>query len=162
MTFFISWGFAERQILKKWKWSHLLNRVEYFDKFLLKHWYWQDLAQEIAKWHFSLDEALPSSKFWKSYNGAISWTEWKLWWNFATHWYWQDVPHEIVKWHLRLVEFLPRFKFWIKNETIAKWYLSSVEALKSAKFWKSENGVVSWTEWNILIDFYVNIYIDKI
>ena len=31
------------------------------------------------KWHFSLVEALPSSKFWKSNNGAISWTEW----NFA-------------------------------------------------------------------------------
>ena len=40
--------------------------------------------------------------------------------------------------------------------------LSSVEALPSAKFWKSENGLISWTEWNILIDFCVNIDIIKI
>ena len=49
-----------------------------------------------------------------------------------------------------------------KSETIAKWHLSSVEALPSAKFWKSENGLVSWIEYNILIDFCVNIDIDKI
>ena len=65
-------------IMKKWKWPYLLNWVEYFDKLLRKHWYWQDLAQEIAKWHFSLVEALPSSKFWKSDNSAISWTEWNI------------------------------------------------------------------------------------
>ena len=52
--------------------------VEYFDKLLRKHWYWQDLDQEIAKWHFSLVEALPSSKFWKSDKSAISWTEWDI------------------------------------------------------------------------------------
>ena len=45
---------------------------------------------------------------------------------------------------------------------IAKWHLSSVEALLSAKIWKSENGPISWTEWNILINFYINIDIDKI
>ena len=45
---------------------------------------------------------------------------------------------------------------------IAKWHLSSVEALPSAKFWKSENGSISWTEWNILMNFCVNIDIDKI
>ena len=83
MTFIIGWGFAERQILKKWKWHYLLNWVEYFDKLLRKHWHWQDLSQAIAKWHFSLVEALPSSKFWKSDNGAIFWTEGILWWNFA-------------------------------------------------------------------------------
>ena len=38
MTFIIGRGFAERQILKKWKWSYLLNWVEYFDKLLRKHW----------------------------------------------------------------------------------------------------------------------------
>ena len=48
-----------------------------------------------------------------------------------------------------------------KSETIAKWHLSSVEALPSARFWKSENGFISWTEWNILIDFCVNIDIIK-
>ena len=52
MTFIIGRGFAERQILKKWQWPILLNWVEYFDKLLPKHWYWQDLAQEIGKWHF--------------------------------------------------------------------------------------------------------------
>ena len=47
-------------------------------------------------------------------------------------------------------------------QRIAKWHLSSVEALSSVKFWKSENGPISWTEWNILIDFCVNIEFDKI
>ena len=47
MTFILGWGFAVCQILKKWKWSYLLNCVEYFDKLLRKHWYWQDLAQEL-------------------------------------------------------------------------------------------------------------------
>ena len=85
MIFFIGRGFAEHQILKKWKWPCLLNRVEYFDKLLHKHWYWQDLAQEIAKWHFLLVEALPSSKFCKSDNGAISWTEWNIVMKFCIH-----------------------------------------------------------------------------
>ena len=44
MTFIIGRGFAERQILKKCKMHYLLNWVEYFDKLLRKHWYWQDLA----------------------------------------------------------------------------------------------------------------------
>ena len=48
MTFIIGRGFTERQILKKWKWLYLLNWVEYFDKLLRKHWYWKDLAPEIA------------------------------------------------------------------------------------------------------------------
>ena len=48
MTFIIGRGFAERQILKKWKCPYLLNWVEYFNKLLHKHWYWQDLAQEIV------------------------------------------------------------------------------------------------------------------
>ena len=34
------------------------------------------------------------------------------------------------------------------------------QILKKKK--KSENGLISWTEWNILIDFCVNIDIDKI
>ena len=45
---------------------------------------------------------------------------------------------------------------------IAKWHLPSVEALPSAKFWKCENGHISWAEWNILINFCINIDIDKI
>ena len=233
MTFIIGRGFAERQILKKWKWPYLLNWVEYFDKLLRKHWYWQDLAQEIAKWHFSLVEALPSSKFWKSDNGAISWTEWNIVMEFCMHididkmypmrlsndiWDWlsfcrgsnSEKSETIAKWHLSSVEVLPSAKFWKsdngaiswtewnivmefcmhididkmypmrlsndiwdwlsfcrgsnseKSETIAKWHLSSVEVLPSAKFWKSENGLISWTEWNILIDFCINIDIIKI
>ena len=74
MTFIIGRGFAELQILKKWKWPYLLNWVEYFDKLLRKHWYWQYLAQQIANLHFFLLEALSSSKHWKSENGPISWT----------------------------------------------------------------------------------------
>ena len=85
MTFVIGRGFAERQILKKWKLLYLINWLEYFDKLLRKHWYWQDLAQDIAKWHFSLVEALPSSKFWKSDNGAISWIEWNIAMKFCIH-----------------------------------------------------------------------------
>ena len=72
MTCIIGRGFAERQILKKWNWLYLLNWVEYFDKLLRKHWYWQDLAKEIAKWHFLWVEASPNSKFWKSEYGPIS------------------------------------------------------------------------------------------
>ena len=105
MTFIIGRGFTERQIMKKWKWHYLLNWVEYFDNLLRKHLYWYDLAlrttfiliwsQKIAKWHFSLVEALPSSKFWKSDNGAISWTEEYCDEILHTHWYWQAVSHEI-------------------------------------------------------------------
>ena len=122
MTFIIGRGFAVRQILKKWKRPFLLNWVEYFDKLLRKYWYWQDLAQEIAKCYFSSVEVLPSSKFWKSENDPISWTEWNIAMKFCihigidkwkwpyllkwveycdeilqSHWYWHDVAHEIVK-----------------------------------------------------------------
>ena len=33
MTFIIGRGYAERQILKKWKWPYLLNWVEYLIDF---------------------------------------------------------------------------------------------------------------------------------
>ena len=85
MTFFIGRGFAEYQIHKKWKWPYLLNWVEYFVKLLRKHLYWQDLAQEIANWQFLLVEALPSSKFWESENGPISWTVKKIVMKFCIH-----------------------------------------------------------------------------
>ena len=85
MTFIIGQGFAERQILKKWKWPYLFNWVEYFDRFLGKHWNYQDLAQEIVKCHFSPVEVLSSSKFWKSENGPISWTEWNIVMKFCIH-----------------------------------------------------------------------------
>ena len=63
--------------------SITLNRLEYFDKILHTHWHWRHLVQEIAKWHLSLVEALPSSKFWKSENSRISWTEWNTLINFC-------------------------------------------------------------------------------
>ena len=39
MSFYIGLGFAELQILKKWKRPYLLNWVEYCDEFLHTHWY---------------------------------------------------------------------------------------------------------------------------
>ena len=39
MSFLIGWGFAELQILKKWKWPYLLILVEYCDEILQTHWY---------------------------------------------------------------------------------------------------------------------------
>ena len=147
---------------KTWKGPYVLNWVENFDKLLRKHWYWHDLAQGIAKWQVSLVEALPSSKFWKSYNGAISWTEWNIVMKLCIHididkMYSMRLSNGTWDW----LSFC-RGSNSEKSETIAKWHLSSVEALPSAKFWKSENGIISWTEWNILIDFCVNIDIIKI
>ena len=85
MTFIIDRGFAEWKLLKKWKWPHLLNWVQYFDKLLRKHWYWQDLAQEIVNRHFLSVEALPSSKFWKKKMKMALSLELRriLWWNCA-------------------------------------------------------------------------------
>ena len=134
MTFIIGRGFAERQILKKWEWPYLLNWVEYFDKLLRKHWYWQDLAQEIAKWHFSLVEALPSSKFWKSDNGAISWTEWNILMKFCIHIDIDKMYPMRLSMTLEIDWVFAEVQILKKNETIAKWHLSSVEALPSAKF----------------------------
>ena len=64
---------------------YLLKGVEYFDKLLRKHWYWQDLAQEIANWYFLSAEALPSSKFWKNENGPISRTVKNIVMKFCIH-----------------------------------------------------------------------------
>ena len=94
---------------------------------------------------FSLVEALPSSKFWKSDNGAISWTEWNIVMKFCIHididkMYPLKLSNDIWDW----LSFC-RDSNSDKCETIAIWYLSSVEALPSSKFWKSENGLISWT-----------------
>ena len=85
IIFIIGRGFAERQILKKWKLLYLLNWVKYFDKLLRKHWYWQDLAQEIAKWHFLKGRGFAELQILKSDNGAISWTEWNIVMKFCIH-----------------------------------------------------------------------------
>ena len=155
MTFVIGRGFAEHQILKKWKWPYLLNWVEYFAKPLRKHWYWQDLAKEIAKWHFSSIEALPSSKFWKSDNDAISWTEWNIVMKFCVHididkMYSIRMSSDIWDW--------PRFKFWKKGDFcnmtfIIGWGFAERQILKKWKWLYSLN---------IVIDFFVNIDIHKI
>ena len=147
MIFIIGRGFAECQILKKWKWPYLLIWVEYFDKLLRRHWYWQDLAQEIAKWHFSLVEALTSSKFWKSDNGDISWTEWNIVMKFCIHidinkMYPMRLSNDIWDW----LSFC-RGSNSEKSETIAKWHLPSVKPLPSANLWKSENGLISYQYW---------------
>ena len=137
MTFIIGRGFAECQILKQWKWPYLLNWVvEYFDKLLRKHWFWQDLAQEIANWHFLSGEALPSSKFWRSENGPISRTVKNIVMKFA----YTLVLRRCSQWCLGLVEVLPRFKFWKKSET----------------------GPTPWTFWYILIKFCIPITVDMI
>ena len=83
ITFIIGRGFAECQILKKWKWPYLLNWVEYFDKLLPKHWYWQDLAQKIANWHFYRSRLYRASNS-EKVKMALSVELWRiLWWNFA-------------------------------------------------------------------------------
>ena len=85
MTFIVGRGFVEYQILKKWRRFYLLNWVEYFDKLLRKHWYWQDLAEDIANWRFLSVEALPSSKYWKNETGPFSWTVKNIVMTFCIH-----------------------------------------------------------------------------
>ena len=65
--------------------SSTLKPMEYFDKILHTHWYWQDVAQEIVKCHLGLAEALPRFKFWKSENSPISRTEWNILINFCVN-----------------------------------------------------------------------------
>ena len=65
MPFVIGRVFAELQILKKSEKGSISNFLEYFDKILHTHYYWQDLDTGIAKCHLSSVEAMPRSKFWK-------------------------------------------------------------------------------------------------
>ena len=82
MTFIIGRGFAERQILKKWKWPYLLSWVEYCDESLHTHCFWYDVAHEIVKWHLRLVEVLPRFKFWKQWN--LTFKPFGIFWqNFA-------------------------------------------------------------------------------
>ena len=63
MSFVIGRDFAAVQILNKmWNWPYLFNQMEYIDESLQRHWYWQDLAQEIAKYHLPLVGVSPKSK----------------------------------------------------------------------------------------------------
>ena len=135
MMFIIGRGCAECQILKKWKWPYLLNWVEYFDKRLRKHWYWQDLAQEIANWHFYWSRfcRAPNSEKVKmaELNGL-------LWWNFT--------------YILILTRCSPRdcqMSFGIS------WGIAEFQILKN-----SETGPISWNSLNILIKLCIRIAID--
>ena len=149
MTFIIGRGFAERLILKKWKWPYLLNWVEYFDRLLRKHWNYQDLAQEIVKCHYSSVEVLPSSKFWKSENGSISWTESNIVMKFCIH---IGILTNCSPWDCQMTFGIGRG-------------FAEVQILKKMwfKFWKkNETGPIPWTFWYILIKFCVPITIDMI
>ena len=168
MTFIIGRGFAERQILKKWKWAFLFKWVEYFNCCVnidIDKIYPKRLRNDIFHWS-RLCRAPNSEKVIMALSLELSGI---LWWNFA----YILILTRCTPWDCQMTfefgwVFLPRCKFWKKwdycktIETIAKWHLSSVEALPSAKFWKCDNGLISWTEWNILIDFCLNIDIIKI
>ena len=142
MIFVFGRGFADRQILKKWKWPYLLNWVEYFDKLLCKHWYWQDLAQEIVKWHFSLVEAFPSSKFWKKMIMALSLElSGILWWNFA----YTLILTRCTPWDCQMTfeigwVFFPRFKFWKKWDYCKMTFIIGRD-VADRQILKSKNGL---------------------
>ena len=171
MSFIIGRGFAERQILKKWELPYILNWVEYFDKLLRKHCYWQDLAQEIANWHVLSVETLPSSKFWKKGKMALSLEQWRiLWWNFA----YTLILTRCSQWDCQMTFGIGRgfeeVQILKKNETgpisWTSWYILIKNmhthyywhAVPSSKFWKSENGR---TEWTIVMKLCIRIDIDK-
>ena len=77
MIFIIGQGFAERQILKKWKWPYLLNWVEYFDRPLRKHWYYQDLAQRDCEMSFFIGLGFPELQILKKWKWPylFNWVE---------------------------------------------------------------------------------------
>ena len=161
--------FVTRQFVKilsptcSWKMLITLNCLEYFDKILHTHWYWWHLVQEIAKWHLSLVEALPSAKFWKSENSPISWTEWNILITLHKHWYWKDLAQEIAKWHFSL----PNSKFW-KSENgqslelsgILWWNFVYTLILTWCSPWDSQmtfglvevlRGFKFWQKWNLTL-----------
>ena len=186
MLFFIGRGFAELQILKKWKWPYLLNWVEYCNEILHTHWYWYDVAHDIVKWRLGLVEVLPRFKLWKKWNLTL-----KLfgifWYKFADNLMLKrSSPSnckitfivgrgfaecqilQMGKWPylLNWVKYFDKLlrKHWYWQDPaqkVANWHFLSVEALPSSKFWKSKNGLISWTVRNIVINFCIHIDIDK-
>ena len=140
MTFIMGPGFAECQILKKWKWPYLLNWVEYFDKLLRKHWYWQDLVQEIANWHFCRSRLCraPNSEKVKM---ALSLELWRiLWWNFA----YTLILTRCSQWDCQMIFGIGRG-------------FAKVQILK-----KSETGPIPWPFRYIMIKFCIPITTDMI
>ena len=108
MTLNIGRDCAELQILKKWKWPIW---VDYCDETLHTHWYWQDVAQEIVKYHLGLAEALPRFKFWKTVKLALFLeTFWIFYKIMHKHCYWRELDRGITKCHLSSVETMPRSK----------------------------------------------------
>ena len=184
MTFIIGRGSAGCQILKKWKWPYLVNWVEYFDKLLRKHWYWQDLAQEIANWHFYRSRLCRAPNY-EKVKMALSLELWRiLWWNFAytliltrcSQWDCQMIFGigrgfaevqilKKVKLALSLEPFDILIKFCTQTEglpnlaqEIAKWHLTSVGLCRAPDSEKSENGR---TEWTVVMKLCIHIDIDK-
>ena len=137
MTFIIGRGFAECQILKKWKWPYLLNWVEYFDKLLRKLWYWQDLAQEIAKWHVYRSRLCRAPNSEKK-NGPISW----------------NVKNIMMKFYIHID--LDKLQPMRLSNDIRVWS----RFCRGSNSEKSETGPISWTFWYILIKFCIPITID--
>ena len=156
MSFFIGWGFAQLQILKKWKWPYLLNWIEYCNEILYTHWYWQDVAHEIVKWHLGLIEVLPRFKFWKKWNLTL-----KPFGIFdkilQTIWYWKDLAQGIAKWRLSSVKRLRTDIFigrgFAELQILKKWkwpYLLNCEeycdeTLHTHWYWQDvANEIVKW------------------
>ena len=97
---------------------YLLNRTEDFDEISHTHWYWQDLAQETVKYHFTLVKALPKSKLWKRENCP------KL-----VHW--QDLTEGIAKF----------YRSWIfRGPTSEKGKLALSLEPYGRFWWNFENG----------------------
>ena len=135
MTFIIGRRFAECQILKKWKWPYLLNWVEYFDKLLRKHWYWQNLSQEIVNWHFYRSRLCraPNSEKVKM---ALFLELWRIvWWDFA---------YALIL--TRCSQCDCQMSFGIGRG------VAEFQILKN-----SETGPISWNFLNILIKLCINI-----
>ena len=160
-----------------------LKWVEYCDEILHTHWYWQDVPHEIVKWHLRLVEFLPRFKFWK---------KWDYCKPLYFHVYFISRFCDLRLFRGNLNSRCMMFSYlnsihanisrecWIRegsnSRILAKIKFSRIivnlqyckmtfiigRGFASAKFWKSENSLISWTEWNILIDFCVNIDIDKI
>ena len=99
MTFIIGRGFAERQILTKWKWLYLLNWVEYFDKLLRKHTKWNIVMKFCI--HIDIDKMYPM----RLSNDIWGWLSFGRGSN-------SEKSKTISKWHLLSVEALPSAKFW--------------------------------------------------
>ena len=131
LIYFISiW--TSPSLLKISKFLCIRKRNELFDH----PSYWQDVVNEIVKWHLCLVEVLPRYKFWKKWNCPYLLTLLVYFDKILhIHNYWHDLDRDIAKWHL-----------------------TSVEAVPTSKFWKSENGK---TEWTIVMKPCILIDIDK-